>query len=391
MSAPPSPEPRAERSVGPYPYARWPALRRLDQQLLQRSLRGLPADFAPVLAQAQSLLGASVTVAEGAAQLWSAETTRQTLRSPLACLWLELEAGARVETVLCELAPELAGQLVDRVLGGDGAELLPLSEPVDDLSAGVACYLAARLCAAGGSRLRTRALLTDRAQALALLGADRVLCWPLSLRMASRHRGWLRVLIPEQSAPALEAPMPGAPRSAPTWLAALPLRLCAHAARLSLPLRDLRALREGDVVVPGHSSVHLSAGAVTGYAELHAFGARHGTLQCAICERDLVLDANVPVHPEFDMSETTRLDPPPAAPDLTRLPDDAPIELCVELARFTLRLDALSALRPGQVLSSGSAIGEHVTLTAGGTALARGELVDIEGEVGVRILELASP
>jgi len=39
------------------------------------------------------------------------------------------------------------------------------------------------------------------------------------------------------------------------------------------------------------------------------------------------------------------------------------------------------------VLSTGSAIGERVVLTANGRAIARGELVDIEGEIGVRILE----
>ena len=71
----------------------------------------------------------------------------------------------------------------------------------------------------------------------------------------------------------------------------------------------------------------------------------------------------------------------------TALVKDAPIELCVELARFTVRLEDLLGLRVGEVLQTGRAVGEQVVLSANGRAIARGELVDIEGDVGVRILD----
>ena len=70
---------------------------------------------------------------------------------------------------------------------------------------------------------------------------------------------------------------------------------------------------------------------------------------------------------------------------------DVPVELVVELARIELSLSELAALRPGEVLATGRAIGEHVVLRAGERVIARGELVDIEGEVGVRVLELPRP
>ena len=76
-----------------------------------------------------------------------------------------------------------------------------------------------------------------------------------------------------------------------------------------------------------------------------------------------------------------------AAEPANALLHDAPIELCVELARFTLPLEQLLALRAGEVWSTGRAIGEVVYLSAGGRKVARGELVDVDGEVGVRILE----
>ena len=74
---------------------------------------------------------------------------------------------------------------------------------------------------------------------------------------------------------------------------------------------------------------------------------------------------------------------------LTEL-DDAPIELSVELARFSLRLAEARQLRPGEVIGTGVRLGEHVRLRAGDAVVAEGELVDVEGEVGVRILRLRS-
>lgn len=68
---------------------------------------------------------------------------------------------------------------------------------------------------------------------------------------------------------------------------------------------------------------------------------------------------------------------------------DAPIAVSVEIARFSLPLAELSAVQVGEVLTTGRAIGERVSLRAGDRVLATGELVDVDGEIGVRILELA--
>ena len=71
---------------------------------------------------------------------------------------------------------------------------------------------------------------------------------------------------------------------------------------------------------------------------------------------------------------------------LMQLAGDAPIEVVVEVARFTLPLEELAALRTGEVLTTGQPIGEQVTVRASGQAIARGELVDVDGQIGVRIL-----
>ena len=49
-------------------------------------------------------------------------------------------------------------------------------------------------------------------------------------------------------------------------------------------------------------------------------------------------------------------------------------------------LDRMGAMLAGEVLTTGTALGQRVTLRAGDRAIASGELVDVDGEVGVRVL-----
>lgn len=65
----------------------------------------------------------------------------------------------------------------------------------------------------------------------------------------------------------------------------------------------------------------------------------------------------------------------------------APIEIVAELGRIVLRGDEVLGLAEGSVLSFGRA-GTTVDLAVGGRAWARGELVNVDGELGVRITEL---
>jgi flagellar motor switch protein FliM len=66
----------------------------------------------------------------------------------------------------------------------------------------------------------------------------------------------------------------------------------------------------------------------------------------------------------------------------------APIEIVAELGRIVLRGDEVLSLGEGSVLPLGRT-GTTVDLVVGGRTWARGELVNIDGELGVRITELA--
>ena len=65
---------------------------------------------------------------------------------------------------------------------------------------------------------------------------------------------------------------------------------------------------------------------------------------------------------------------------------EVPVVVRVEIGVAEMRAREWAALGRGDVIALGRKIGEPVTLRVGGVAVAKGELVEIEGEVGVRIL-----
>lgn len=65
-----------------------------------------------------------------------------------------------------------------------------------------------------------------------------------------------------------------------------------------------------------------------------------------------------------------------------------PVEVEVELTRLSLRISQLATLRPGAVVPLRIDDRDPVSLKIGGRTIARAELVDLEGEVGARILRL---
>jgi type III secretion protein Q len=71
------------------------------------------------------------------------------------------------------------------------------------------------------------------------------------------------------------------------------------------------------------------------------------------------------------------------------LPDDAHLELTVQLGTTRMSLRALSELAVGQVISLGRPLAGPFEVRAGGRLVGQGELVDVDGELGVRIVSLA--
>jgi type III secretion system YscQ/HrcQ family protein len=79
---------------------------------------------------------------------------------------------------------------------------------------------------------------------------------------------------------------------------------------------------------------------------------------------------------------TPATNPDPPAPAAVT---DVPVTLVVELGRVNLTLGRLADLKPGDLVELGRHSREPVELTSGGRLVARGELVQIDTELGVRV------
>lgn len=66
--------------------------------------------------------------------------------------------------------------------------------------------------------------------------------------------------------------------------------------------------------------------------------------------------------------------------------EDAPVVVRVELGTVEMKAREWAELAPGDVIALGRRVGDPAILRVGGVELARGELVQVDGEYGVRIV-----
>jgi flagellar motor switch protein FliN/FliY len=81
--------------------------------------------------------------------------------------------------------------------------------------------------------------------------------------------------------------------------------------------------------------------------------------------------------------------PAPAAADLARL-HDVPVELTVEIGRTRMTIGETLGLGPGSIITLDRLAGEPVDLLVNGKPIARGEVVVIDEEFGLRVTEVVA-
>ena len=81
--------------------------------------------------------------------------------------------------------------------------------------------------------------------------------------------------------------------------------------------------------------------------------------------------------------------PEESGTDLGRL-QNVPVELAVEIGRTRMTIGEALALGPGSVVTVGRLAGDPVDLLVNGRVIARGEVVSIDEELGLRITEIAA-
>jgi flagellar motor switch/type III secretory pathway protein FliN len=258
---------------------------------------------------------------------------------------IELTALAGVASLSVERG--FAARLAERVAGGTGtsgaAGSLTAAEravvelgvlgALDALSAepGIEASLAPRLALHGGVPVRP-------------------LCIELTVTVAGTQ-GRALLLLPEAALRALSRD-----GGVPPALEGVPVQGSVRSGQAALDPAELAALEPGDVL--------LLDPATSGTASLRLPGglAAHGRMA------DGSLEVNDVRHPESG----------PAA-------GSTPVLLEVELAVVAVPLRDLARIAPGAVVPLGLDRSGRVTLRIGARAVASGELVEVDGMVGVRI------
>lgn len=174
----------------------------------------------------------------------------------------------------------------------------------------------------------------------------------------------------------------------------IPLVVCE-----ALALRSaVAALAEGDAFVPAKLALSLGPGEnLVGRVALVPARAERGIGAHLAEDGRLVVRELVEEHPwepparssgapeEAVMAESNSM----ATNDTSTMEvlDDVPVVVRVELGSVELTARKWAELAPGDVVSLGRKVGAPAILRVGGVEIAQGELVQVDGEYGVRILK----
>jgi flagellar motor switch/type III secretory pathway protein FliN len=193
------------------------------------------------------------------------------------------------------------------------------------------------------------------------------------------------------------------PRSAvlgappPTWnadtlavLGPLPIGVPIVAHEVRATTTDVASLRAGDAwMLTGAELKRTASGGLVGPVLLAAPSSALGVAAQLVDDGRLVLGgdavalngAEAKAGAEAKMSETS------GAAGLIETVGETPVVVRVEIGEARMSAREWATVGRGEVLALGRRVGETVLLRVGGVPVARGELVEIDGEVGVRIVD----
>ena len=358
--------------VQPYPYRNWPRMSRRQAAGMRRVARWLPLDRAESLAsEASALFGIPIQLRTGNLHFCEPEALPAAISSDLATVVLASENPNH--RLAIELEARLATTLIDRVLGGPGTSS---RGRLSDVERGVLAYAAAQLVDPT-MPWRVGTVLSSPFATLALLETGAI-ALTFQVQMDNHHylgRLWLPLTVAYSELP---------PRAAEPHN--VPLTMVVLAGRTWLDIADLEALQPRDIVLIDESHHEVA---------VRIENSHQTTWWCdrelALLRTERTLETLTRGHRiGTAMNNETTKKAPVGEPktDPVQIAGDAPIQLSVELARFTMPLAELAALQPGEVVASGVRIGEAAKLRTSERAIATGELVDVDGEVGFRVISV---
>jgi type III secretion system YscQ/HrcQ family protein len=177
---------------------------------------------------------------------------------------------------------------------------------------------------------------------------------------------------------AIEAATPGWSRDRLAGLGNTPLTVPIVASPLFVTAHEVSSLGVGDALLIGPAG---STGMLRGDVVLASPFAERGAKAEFVADGTLVLRAGSSEFREGRMTEDSEA--------IVEAVGDVPVVVRVEVGTATMTAREWAALAPGDVVAMAQRVGGPAILRIGGVEVARGELVEIEGELGVRILSLS--
>lgn len=335
---------------------------------------------------------------------------------------------------LLEVDLGLAHHAIDVLLGGAG-ESVPL-RPLTDIEEGVMTYLVIETLKAlspsldsSVPRLRLEAILRGFEEIQELIPPSEHLAVVQLKADFGGHQGYVRLVIPEDVLSTAKPPTDEAVRRARraadaqlhlSRLSNVKTYLRAEIGNVDISADDLSQLRARDVILVesltcrpdqgegGTAKLKVGNGG-SGYLEADIVPLAEGHFRATVkgcCLGNPAIPDQPGQGPE-DMAASPEAaedgEEESTTPGSNRgrddvedaqgaigadLMNDIPLQISVELSRVATTAEEVMALRVGHVLDLNKAPGEPLDLSVNGKVVARGELVEVDGNLGVRILSL---
>jgi flagellar motor switch/type III secretory pathway protein FliN len=363
----------------PFPWEALPKVAKADVEAT-RAARRWGAHVARIDAAAEALgglvgarVGVSVTRVRAVARPSGTE-------GALAVLVATADAAEPGRATLVEVEGALAGALVARAIRRPTPAVPDLGHaPGPPVAGALAAVLVATARKVHGDRA-LRVLAAGPAPALARDVAVGMIEATMTVTVDGAAYA-ARVAVPR--AAALAAPPEAWTAEALAAMGDVPLAVPIVAAATRSTAAEVGSWRRGDAWLPGEWGLRMTAaGELVGPVLLSPPGSERALRADLGEEGRLVVRGGVE-----SLAWTPREDDVSEEKDaLVDAVGEVPVVVRVEVGVAELRAREWAALGRGDVIALGKKLGEPVLLRVGGIAVARGELVDLEGEIGVRIL-----
>ncbi|KFE71788.1 type III secretion system cytoplasmic ring protein SctQ [Hyalangium minutum] len=408
----------------PFKFRNLERVDRAQTELTARLHRAIPSPTAaePLYARLKALFDAEARVSLVSMQIRPIAELRRHLGEP--SFLTVLAPGALKSRVVMEVELSFAHNLVDMLLGGAG-ETVGL-RPLTDIEEGVMSFVVlegikavAPALEASFPRMRLESVARGVDEVAAKLGDDELVVVVQMNASVGPHAGIVRVVMPPAVLNATEEGRGGAEKRSRLradirmnrkLLSTVRTWLRAEIGQAEIASSDLEYIRVKDVVLldslstrpdrgeAGTATLRVGLGGTRVEAEVFV---EDGQYKARV--KDFILgepnfqrvlppanDNEVFTNPENEMPPESEGNMDDAnRPEGGDLLADIPLQLAVELARVPVTADEVVALKVGQVIELHRSPGEPVELSVNGKVVARGELVEVEGQLGVRVLSLA--